>query len=205
MLKSMKSRNDGSICFYPPAHWGLLACSWRHNQESSTQTEAGTHSAGSSGSSGISVQTGFLFTLSFPARYWVPQSVSTFHLVGIWYNWACALCLLDCVWPCWGLFWWRMAVLLFFLRTVCSPWIILSFKTLSRYFLKVCLMQSPWVSHDWNVPRIHSPFLSCFPSNVFYIFSPSLETMWLSFFFPIPSSSTPAQHFPSLPVMVENM
>lgn len=70
------------------------------------------------------------------------------------------------------MFWWRIAILPYLLRTVYSPRIFCHPKLFRRDPLKVLLMKTPCVLSHLNVSRIHLPFLFCFCSNIFCTFSP---------------------------------
>lgn len=142
------------------------------------------------GSSGISVQTGLLLTLSFPPRYWVTQSA--LHCPRCWDLAQPSLCTVT-LWTvyshaadCLG---GELPYCCFFKDCQLSL-DILSFRTLSEVFLEGASNENTWVLRDLNVPRIHLTFLVLFPFKyVVYIFSPNVETMWLKMF-PISSSWT---------------
>lgn len=131
-------------------------------REQPTQTEAGTQCRNHLGSSGVSVETGFLFTLSSPPRC----ELLTPTLVG--FGRSKPECRdLDCsrhAGDCLG----GELPYCVPLRTVTLS----GYFVIQRYFLKVRLIKTPWILHDFKC-RSNTLNLFCrFPSNMFSIFSP---------------------------------
>lgn len=168
ILESLKNKNNDYICFYSPTHWAVVTWSWNSYQE--LLVESSPHRLKLELTAGtISAVVVFLYRRGFCSPCPLPP-VTHSHVVGIWQKQT------RMPWPglqppCWGLFGWRVA-LLCSVKNGHSPWIFCHSKLLQRYFLKVHLMKTPWVLHDFKCPSNTLNLFCCFPSNMFSIFSP---------------------------------
>lgn len=169
ILESLKNKNNDCICFYTPTHWAVVTWSWNSYQE--PLVESSPHRLKLELTAEPSRQF-WCFCTDRVSVYPVlsPQVVS--YSLPRWWDlaeanpnavtWTAAAML--------GIGW-RVALLCSVKNGHC-PWIFCRSKLFQRYFLKVRLMKTPWVLHDFKCPLNTLNLFCYFPSNMFSIFSP---------------------------------
>lgn len=169
ILESLKNKNNDCICFYTPTHWAVVTWSWNSYQE--PLVESSPHRLKLELTAEPSRQFWCFCTDGVSVHPVLSPQVVSYSLPRWWdlaeanpnaVTWTAAAML--------GIGW-RVALLCSVKNGHC-PWIFCRSKLFQRYFLKVRLMKTPWVLHDFKCPSNTLNLFCHFPSNMFSIFSP---------------------------------